>query len=213
MDIENFKEEFEIQVVASDLGYLPKKYGSVYQGGKCPSGHESKGRKCFTIFPETQSAYCFHCGKGWDVVSLVQDVERLDFISACNWLSEKYGLPFLQTIEMTPEEKGEHEARIQEERIVFSILTRAARFYHKKLMEDEKIKGHLVNHYGLSEDTIVKYVIGYSADEDLALWRHLQDLNFAIKDITSTGLFVKAGGTWKELFQRRIIFPYWKSRR
>ena len=208
-DAQNLKSSIDLITVASGLGCLPPQRGLIYQGGKCPTGHESQGGKCFTIYPGTQSAYCFHCGGSWDVIGVVQEVKGLDFLGACNWLSDKYGLPYLETSSMSPEERAAHEARREEERVVYAILTEGARYYHNTLMADEEMKKHLIDHYGLSEETITTYALGYSGGEGLL--EYLRVFGFSVEAITSTGLFVRGGGTWKEFFNQRLIFPYWKN--
>jgi len=206
-NIQEIKRQVDIISVAEDLGCLPPKRGRVFQDGKCPVGHESTGGKCFTIYPDTQTAHCYHCGQSWDVIGLVQQVKGFDFISACNWLCDKYSLPHLQTSDLNPEEKAEYEVKVKERRTVFEILTVAARFYHQTLMNDEEMKSHLISHYGLNEETITIYTLGYS--KGMGLLDHLRGLDYLLEQIILTGLFVKVDGAWKEFFQDRIVFPYW----
>jgi putative DNA primase/helicase len=208
-EIQNLKSNIDIVTVADDLGCLPPKQGSIFQGGRCPTGHESQGGKCFTIYLYTQNAYCFHCGKSWDAIALVEDIKGLDFISACNWLSRQYNLPYLKTKDMTPEEKAVYQSKLKEQKIIFDILTDAARYHHESLMTDKEMINHLTAHYGLSGETISTYALGYSTGAGLL--KHLQKLGYSIDDIVKTGLFVKVGSKWKEFFQHRLIFPYWKS--
>jgi len=209
MDIQNLKSNIDIVAVAGDLGCLPPKQVSIFQGGRCPTGHESQGGKCFTIYPDTQHAYCFHCGKSWDAIALVEDVKRLDFIPACNWLSRQYNLPYLKTKDMTLEERTAYQSRLKEQKIIFDILTETARYCHKSLMTNREMKGHLTTYYGLSEEAITAYALGYSTGSGLL--KHLQELGYSIDDIVKTGLFVKVGSKWEEFFNNRLIFPYWKS--
>lgn len=209
--MKELKEHIDIVRIASDLGCLPPKRGNIFQGGHCPAGHKSSKEKCFTIFPETQSAHCFHCGRSWDAIALVEDIERCEFITACNWLSEKYGLPHIQTKGMTPEEKAEYEAKIREQKIITEMMTEAARYYHKKLAHDVEMQSHLTDHYGLNDETISTYSLGYSAGDGLQ--KHLLGLGYSTPQIVSTGLFIKLNGTLIEFYQHRLIFPYWKCGR
>lgn len=208
-EIQNLKSNIDIVTVADDLGCLPPKQGNIFQGGRCPTGHESQGEKCFTLYPGTQNAYCFHCGKSWDAVALVEDIKGLDFISACNWLSRQYNLPYLKTKDMTSEERAAYQSRLKEQKIIFDILTEAARYCHKSLMTDKEMINHLTTHYGLNEETITTHALGYSTG--LGLLKHLQKLSYLIDDIVKTGLFVRVGSKWEEFFNNRLIFPYWKS--
>jgi len=208
-DIQAFKAHFDIIQAASDLGCLPPKKGALYQGGICPTGHESKGARCFTLYPKTQSGYCFHCGAFFDVIKITMTAKGLEFIEACNWLSDTYHVPRLATKKMDPQERSHYEANIKQQRIIYSILTESARFYHEKLTDHQEAKNHLINHYGLNEDTISSYCLGYSTGEGLL--EHLLRKGYRQEDIICTGLLIKVGGRYPEFFNNRLIFPYWKG--
>jgi len=209
-DIQAFKANFDIVTVANDLGYLPPKKGMIHQGGNCPCGHESKEGRCFTVYPSTNSAYCFHCRTPFDVINLVEKAINLSFIESCNWLSKTYHQHYLMSKKMTPEERAAHEATIQEQKTIFSILTETARFYHEKLLADVEIKNHLIiNHYGFNEETISTNSLGYSIGEGLL--NHLLLKKFKKENIIATGLFVKKGNQLFEFFNNRLTFPYWNA--
>jgi DNA primase catalytic core len=209
MNMEEFKRDLDIVRVAKDLGKLPHQSGRIYQSGNCPAGHDSKEGRCFTVYPDTQSAYCFHCHKVWDVISLVQDVKHVDFLEACNWLSEKYGLPYQPPSKMSEEERAEWVAKIEERRTLFAILTEGAEFYYQTLMADAEMKTHLNSRYGLTDETITAYRLGYSKGSGLL--EFLQGKGFSSETITATGLFVKTKAGLIEFFQHRLIFPFWSG--
>ena len=56
----------------------------------CPF-HSERSPSC-TIFPDTQSFYCFGCGAGGDVITWVRRMENLEFPEAVKVLAEKSGL-------------------------------------------------------------------------------------------------------------------------
>lgn len=56
----------------------------------CPF-HSEKSPSC-TIFPETQSFYCFGCGAGGDVITWVRRMDNLEFTDAVKQLAERCGL-------------------------------------------------------------------------------------------------------------------------
>ncbi|MCK4823792.1 hypothetical protein KA005_49015, partial [bacterium] len=207
--LDKLKQCCDIVSVASALDYLPPKQGRIYQGGDCPTKHKSEGGKCFTVYPDTQSAHCFHCGKTWDCIGLVQNVKALNFLKALDWLADHSGIPRLISKDMTSKEKAEYEHKVQEQNAIFDILTAAALFYHQNLMTDKEMKSHLINHYGLTENTITKYLLGYS--KGLGLMKYLRNRGFSEYTMKKSGLFVNAGNSLKEFFDGRLIFPYWKS--
>lgn len=46
----------------------------------------------FTVFPDTQSFYCFGCGAGGDVITFIQQIENLDFMDAVKLLAQNSGM-------------------------------------------------------------------------------------------------------------------------
>lgn len=207
-NIQEFKANFDIVSVASDLNCLPPKQGAIYQGN-CPAGHESKGGRCFTIFSHTQTAYCFHCGKSFDVINLVETAKSLDFLGACNWLSDTYHVSRLATKMMTDEERIQYEQKIRQQRLIFNILTDAAHFYHEKLMSDKEMKKYLITHYGFNEDTISTYCLGFSSGE--GLYDFLLKKGYKQKEIICTGLVITKSHRCHEFYNNRLMFPYWSN--
>jgi DNA primase len=105
--------------------------------GECPEHGSSSGR-CLTIYPKTQSFYCFHCKKHGDVINLVMQFKRWDHRTAVNYLADKCDMPRLGADSLSDEKKGRLEAEYREEKIVREMLTEAARWYHSQL--DPQIK-------------------------------------------------------------------------
>ena len=63
IQIESLKSQCNIISVADALGCLPHYKTGNYYRGQCPDGHDSKGGKCFVIWPEIQGFKCYHNGK------------------------------------------------------------------------------------------------------------------------------------------------------
>lgn len=209
-DIDELKSHCDIVAAAEALGCLPSGCrGNRYQGSCCPGNHGSEGGRCFVIWPDIQSFKCYHCGARGDVISLVEFANKVDFRTAADWLADQFGVPRLETKNMSPEERAAYEIKIQERRLLYSILTEAAHFYHELLLQNQEMLDHLINHYGLQEETVREYQLGYSVGGGLL--EHLQGLGYTSEQILKTGLFVKNKGTVVEFFDRRFTFPYWKS--
>ena len=58
--------------------------------GLCPFHNEKT--PSFTVYPETQSYYCFGCGNGGDAVTFIKNIENLDYVEAVRYLADKVGL-------------------------------------------------------------------------------------------------------------------------
>ena len=54
-----------------------KRFGKVLRG-KCPI-HNDLNNPNFTVYPETNSFYCFRCGKGGDVITFYMLLHNIDF--------------------------------------------------------------------------------------------------------------------------------------
>jgi len=55
--------------------------------------HGQDNKPSARVYPQSNSTYCFACGKARDVVGFVMDKEGLAFRDACRVLEERYGLP------------------------------------------------------------------------------------------------------------------------
>ena len=81
--IEDIKFRNNIETVVSSYITL-KRAGSNFNGS-CP--FHSEKTPSFTVFPATQSFYCFGCGAGGDAITFVMRMENLDYLSAIKLLA------------------------------------------------------------------------------------------------------------------------------
>ncbi|MFX0199710.1 MAG: CHC2 zinc finger domain-containing protein [Candidatus Hodarchaeota archaeon] len=199
------KSECDIVTVAAKLGLLPPKRGRYYQGD-CPTGHPSEAHRCFTIFPETQSFYCFHCGVSGDLISLVRIVNDCDTKAALVWVVDNFGLakPQLKTPEL-PNWVDEWKKRER----AYNVLTEAARYYHENLKANQEMADHLHDHYGLDDDTILSHILGYATGTGLI--DYLTSKQFTLEEMVNAGIVVQAVGGHVEFFNGRLVFPYWRG--
>ncbi len=72
----------------------PTKVKNQYICPLCNSGAGKNGTGAFTIYPETNSYYCYACGRGGDIFSLYSAVNHIDFKESADRLSEKYSVDF-----------------------------------------------------------------------------------------------------------------------
>jgi len=185
----------EIIQTAQALKCLPEnKSGSRLWSGNCPAKHGSEKGRCFNIYEDTQSFFCFHCRAGGDAFNLIKLAQNCDFKSAVYWAKE-HGL-----ISGNGHDAGNYAAL----RKVHQILTDAARFFNANL----KDLSHLKTHYGLSEATIQQYLIGYAPLDKHALKKHLSAKGHKLADIKKTGLLGKFDDSF---FQGQYVFPYWNQ--
>lgn len=58
--------------------------------GLCPFHGEKT--PSFTLYPDTESFYCFGCGAGGDVITFIKRIENLDYINAVRFLADRAGM-------------------------------------------------------------------------------------------------------------------------
>ena len=75
------------QVIGSYVNLLPRgRTLSVL----CP--FHSEKSPSFTVYPESQSFYCFGCGAGGDVINFIRRIENLDYMEAIRFLAQRAGM-------------------------------------------------------------------------------------------------------------------------
>ena len=90
--LQELKLKTDINDVVSTYVTL-KKRGNTYVG-LCPFHNEKT--PSFTVYPATQSFYCFGCGAGGDAVTFIKKIENLDYIDAVKLLAERAGMQMPQ---------------------------------------------------------------------------------------------------------------------
>ena len=167
--------------------------------GLCP--FHSEKTPSFTVYPDTQSFYCFGCGAGGDAITFVKKAENLDYMEAVRALAERAGLT-------VPEGSVDDSGRRLKARVL-ELNRAAARHFHQNLMSDRgrEARGYLVDR-GLTKATVVKFGIGYAPESWDDLRGHLRGQGFTDQEMITAALANpgKNGGCY-DTFRNRIIFP------
>lgn len=187
-----------VQVVSS---YVPlKKNGSRYWG-LCPFHHEKT--PSFSVNAEQNLYFCFGCKAGGNVVQFVEEMERLNFKEAVEYLANMVHLPVPQLQEDPDYEKR----RTQRERLL-SANKEAAKWYHAQLWapENKNLLDYLYKR-GLDDGTIRKFGLGAAPEEWDALTRYLEGKGFTQEELHLAGLTIVKQETRFDMFRNRAIFP------
>ena len=166
----------------------------------CPF-HSEKTPSC-TIFPETQTFYCFGCGAGGDVITFIMKIENLDFTEALKLLADRAG------IEM-PEFSGNPEKSQLKTRI-YEMNRLSANFFYNCLVKGSDSTGRAYfSGRRISPQTVKKYGLGYAPDGWTNLVKYLQSKGYTDKEITSAwlGSISQKTGNIYDIFRKRVIFP------
>ncbi|MEG0115809.1 MAG: DNA primase, partial [Hydrogenoanaerobacterium sp.] len=195
--ISELKLNSDIETVLSS--YVSLKHAGRTVVGLCPFHNEKT--PSFTVYPATQSFYCFGCGAGGDVISFIKRIENLEYIDAIKLLAEKAGMAM-------PEDGFDDGAAKLKTRIL-EINRQTARFYNSCLMspQGKKALDYLLER-GLSPQTIRHFGLGYSPEGWDSLTKHLKALGFSQEEMQAACVAAKGrnGGCYDQ-FRGRVMFP------
>lgn len=175
-----------------------KKSGSNYQG-LCPFHNEKT--PSFSVSQSRQTYKCFGCGKGGNVFTFLMEYENFTFPEALRSLAERSGVTL-------PEEEVSQEMRKRaEERFQLqAVYKKAATYYYQKLRSPAGQNAYrYLRERQLSEDTIVKFGLGYS---DSKLYPVLKNEGYSDTFLSKSGLFTytEEHGV-RDKFWNRVMFP------
>ncbi len=190
----------------------------------CPN-HQSESRLSLHIMVDKQGWYCFGCGKGGDILQLVEFIQSGQVTSgksglmpdshrkARDFLATKAGLPPLSNYGMTKEGLARAESAHAFEMRVKEAMTGLAKLYNSRLKEHPEVMEWLKSKYAINDETIDNLLIGY-ADNEPATVRPLMesDNTFSKRELAATGAFQPTSqDDLFPFFERRLVFPYWSQ--
>ena len=180
-----------------------KRAGSNYSG-LCP--FHSEKSPSFTVFPASQSFYCFGCGAGGDVFTFIRREENLDYVEAVEFLGKRVG------VEIPRDSRGETSRGGLTRQRVFDMNLAAAKFFRQCLF-DPAIGGegmrYLAGERGLSGAVIKRFGLGFAPNSFGVLQKHMHSLGFTDEELIGGFLCGRSQKTGKafDYFHNRVIFP------
>lgn len=167
--------------------------------GLCP--FHSEKTPSFTVYPESDSFYCFGCGVGGDVFTFTGLIENLDYIEAVKLLAEKSGVTLPQD--------GYDDSLTRLKNTIYDINKESARFFHNYLMSpDGKWALDYYLSRGLTLKTIKHFGLGAAPDSWDALINHLKSKGFSLSDMVTANVVGKSQrGSYYDRFRNRFMFP------
>lgn len=165
----------------------------------CPF-HSEKTPSC-TVFPDTQTFYCFGCGAGGDVITFIMKIENLDFMEALRLLAQRSG------IEM-PVYSGNNNT--QRRTRIYEINRISANFFYENLVKGKDKAGlAYFAERKISPQTIKKYGLGYAPDSWDTLVKFLSSKGYSDDEISDAWLGGRSQktGNMFDMFRKRVIFP------
>lgn len=105
--IRRVKDSARIVDVVADYVQL-KRSGAEYTG--CCPFHDDRRTGSFMVNPNKNIATCFPCGKTWDAIAFIMDIERVEFLDAIRTLAKKFGV-YTDETDMKPLPQVKSEPR------------------------------------------------------------------------------------------------------
>ena len=182
--------------------YVNLKRAGRISKGLCPFHGEKTAS--FTVYPDTQSYYCFGCGSGGDVITFIKNIENLDYIDAVRFLADKNGMNM-------PEENSYDNTMNKRRLRMLEANREAARFFHSCLGKPEGAIGYnYFKNRGLSDDTIRKFGLGFAPDSFYALTNYMLEKGYTKDELVFANLARRSTKNENNIydnFRNRVIFP------
>lgn len=189
--------------IADVIGsYVSLKHQGRISKGLCPFHNEKT--PSFTVYPETQSYYCFGCGEGGDVINFVKKINNIDYVEAVKLLAARAGMPM-------PDE-DDTAGRLRSR--VLAINKESARFFYEQLnAETGKQARAYWRGRGLSDSTIRRFGLGYAPNSFNALLKHLKSLGYTDDELLKAAVVKKSEkGNLYDVFRNRVMVPIFDLR-
>ncbi len=182
--------------------YVNLKRAGRISKGLCPFHGEKTAS--FTVYPDTQSYYCFGCGNGGDVITFIKNIENLDYIDAVRFLADRVGMDM-------PDENNYDNTMNKRRLRILEANREAARFFHKCLQtQDGAIGYRYFKERGLTDETIVRFGLGFAPDSFFALTNYLIGKGFTKEELVFANLARRSQKNPDNIydnFRNRVMFP------
>lgn len=197
---DSFLQELKMKTDIEDVisTYVTLKRRGATLVGLCPFHNEKT--PSFTVYPATQSFYCFGCGAGGDAITFLKKIENLDYLDAVKTLAQRAGLQMPQ--------EGFDDSLSKRRRRILEMNREAARFYHSVLLSKEGKVGY--DYYigrALSAATINHFGLGFAPNQWDALLKHMRAKGYQPAELVDAGLVRKGQKGYYDNFRNRVMTP------
>ena len=200
--IDDVKERTDIVELIGSSGVSLRKTGRSFVGF-CPF-HANTRTPAFTVYPESQSFYCFGCHASGTAFDYLMRKEGLEFREALEELARRAGV---QLAERSDEDRQLDAQRTR----LLEICAAAAKYFNYVLLSLARAQPgrDYVAKRELSPETVESFQIGYSLDD----WGHLlhyltEKKGYTPESVEAAGLAVRSETRgYYDRFRGRLIFP------
>ncbi len=179
-----------------------KKRGANYLGN-CPFHNEKT--PSFTVSPTKGIYKCFGCGKAGNVITFVQEHEKLSYPEAITWLAKRYHIEVEQT-----ELSNEAREQQQIEESLRIVNTYAAAYFNTILTDTEEGQAIGLSYFqerGFRKETIEKFQLGYCLEDRDQLAKEAIAKGYSKELLVKAGLVYDRHDKLQSIYSGRVIFP------
>ncbi|MCL2586870.1 MAG: DNA primase [Firmicutes bacterium] len=194
-----FLDELKIasNIITVASRYMPLRARGRQHWGLCPFHHEKT--PSFAINEQQQYFKCFGCGESGNVITLVRQLESVDFNEAVELLA-KWANITIPTAKIDPE----YLVKRKKKERTLDVLEEARKFYYTNLGKDARA---YLNNRGITDELIEKFSLGESNTWEGVL-DHLKKRGFTEPEIIDAGVASKSErGKVYDAMAERITFP------
>lgn len=198
--IDDLKNSSDIVDIISR--YVPLKRAWSNFSWCCPF-HKEK-TPSFIVSPTKQIFKCFWCWKAGNVITFIQEIERIDFWDAVKELAK------IENIDITKYDVSTQKlaANNDEKWKIKRIHTITQKYFKDQLNSNQEAIHYLKDKRKLSDNLIEQFWIWYAPDKFYDLIQILRNKWFTDSDILEASLAKKnENGEIYAFFRRRITFP------
>ncbi len=182
--------------------YTPLKRRGKNLVGLCPFHNEKT--PSFTVYPDSQSFYCFGCGAGGEVISFIRKAENLDFSEAVRYLCDKAGM-------VMPSE-GYDNSMAEKRKRIYEINKEAARFFNSCLFSEDGKEGlEYFKARGMKKSTITRFGLGYAPNKWDSLLKHMRAKGYSWEELYEANLANRSEKDGRvrfyDAFRNRVMVP------
>ena len=179
-----------------------KKRGINYLAN-CPFHNEKT--PSFNVSPVKGIYKCFGCGKAGNVVTFLQEHEKLTYPEAIKWLADYYKIAIEET-ERSPEQQQQQQIG-ESLRILNEFATNW--FQNTLYNTDEgKIVGlSYFKQRGFRKEIIDRFRLGYNPEQNEEFYRAATKSGYKPDLLEKAGLIKNRNGIYYDVYRGRVIFP------
>lgn len=169
----------------------------------CPFHNEKT--PSFNVSPSRGIYKCFGCGKAGDVVTFVQEHEKLSYPEAIRWIADYYKIKLEET-ERSPEQM-QQQMTGESLRVLNEFATN---WFHDTLLHTEE--GEMVGlgyfkQRGFRKEIIERFRLGYDPENGDVFYHHASANGYKPDLLEKAGLAKNRNGIYHDVYRGRVIFP------